>query len=127
MGYKFLSLLVIIVLFVSILFITEVNAESINFFCSKKQNLTVILKNEADIDTSKDIISNIPQVKIINIKYRDKEWSKMVNKMDLPNIENPFKNEFIIKTNRKTDISEICKKIKELDFVEDVKYVSQNE
>ena len=69
----------------------------------------------------------IPHVKIIKIKYRDKEWSKLVNRMDLPNMENPFKNEFTIKVKKKADIDKIYNKIKEMSFVEDVKYLSDLE
>ena len=64
------------------------------------------------------------QIKVINIKYRDKEWSKKVNKYDLPNMENPFKNEFTVKVNKNTNIDEIYNQIKEMDFVEAVKYDS---
>ncbi len=117
---------IIIVLFTVIftVFATVVNAENLNFLCSKKQKLAVTLKNEASIESSKDKILQISNVKIISTKYRDKEWSKMVNKYDLPNMENPFKNEFVIKINKKADINEIYNKIKDMDFVENVEYIS---
>ena len=99
-------------------------AKSTNLLCFKKRNLTVILKNEADINKSKDRILTIPNIKIINIKYRDEQWSRMVNKMDLPNMENPFKNEFVIKVSKNTNINEVFKQLKEMSFVEDVKFVS---
>ena len=129
MKNKLLSAAAIIILLTGILtvFISMANAKNLNLLCSKKQNIVVILKNEANIDTSKDEISKIPQIRIINIQYRDKEWSKMVNKMDLPNMENPFKNEFTIKINKKANINEICNKIKEMNFVESVKYDSDTE
>lgn len=124
MSNKVISAVVIVVLFAGIFaaFTTVVNAKGLNLLCSKKQIMTVILKNEAKIDTAKDKILEIPQVKIIKIKYRDEEWSRMVNKMDLPNMQNPFKNEFIIKINKNANIGEIYNTIKEMDFVENVEY-----
>ena len=125
MNNKLISLIGIAVLFIGIftVFATVVNAKSLNLLCSKKQKLKIILKNEANIDISKDKISKIPNIKIIKITYRDEEWSRMVNKMDLPKMENPFKNEFIIKMNKKANTDEIYNKIKEMDFVESAGYV----
>ena len=104
-----------------------VNAKSLNLFCLKKQNIVITLKNDADIDASKDIISKIPHIKIINITYRDKEWSKMVNKMDLPKMENPFKNEFVVKTKKNANTDEIFGKIKAMEFVEKVGFAVDND
>lgn len=122
MNNKLISAVIIGVLFVSIstVFIAVVKAEGLNLLGIKKYNMIITLKNDADADTIKNEILKIPQVKITDIKYRDKEWSKMVNKMDLPNMENPFKNEIFIKTNKKANINDIYNKIKEMDFVEDV-------
>lgn len=129
MNNKIFSVVVIAVLLVGIftVFLTVLNAESSSLFCSKKQNIIVTLKNEANVDKAKEKILEIPQVRIIKIQYRDKEWSKMVNKMDLPKMENPFKNEFTLKTKGNTNMNEIYNKIKTMDFVEDVKYVSDTE
>ena len=123
MNIKLISSIVIVVLFISI-FTAIANAQGLNFLCFKKQNIIVTLKNDADVNKSKEIISKIPQTKVINIKYRDKEWSKKVNKYDLPNMENPFKNEFTVRVNKNTDINEIYNQIKEMDFVEVIKYDS---
>jgi len=126
MNNKVLFSIGIVVLFGCIftLLATVVNAKGLNILCSEKQNIKVILKNEADIEKSKDVISKIPQIKIIKITYRDKEWSKMVNRTDLPNMENPFKNEFIVKVNKKANKDEIANLLKEMSFIEDVKSVS---
>ena len=128
MNNKLISVVIIIVLFVGIftVFITVANAKGLNLFCSKDPKIMATLKNDAKIDAAKEKILQIPRVKIISIKDRDKEWSKMVNKMDLPNMQNPFKNEFIIKTNRNADVNEIYEKIKEMDFVEKVEYISDD-
>ena len=123
MNIKLISSIVIVVLFI-IIFTAITNAQGLNFLCFKKQNIIVTLKNDADVNKSKEIISKIPQTKVINIKYRDKEWSKKVNKYDLPNMENPFKNEFTVRVNKNTDINEIYNQIKEMDFVEVIKYDS---
>ena len=122
MNYKSLCLVFAIVLFIGI-FATVAYAKGSNIFYSK-QNILVTLKNEAEIEKSKIAILKIPQIKIVNIKYRDKEWSKMVNKMDLPKMENPFKNEFTLKTNKNADTNDILNKIKQMDFVEKVEYLS---
>ena len=129
MNNKLLSTLIIIILFAGtfILFAKVVYAKGLNFFYTNKNNIIVTLKNDADIEKSKRTISEIPQIKIIKITDRDKEWSKMVNKMDLPNMQNPFKNEFTIHTKKKANINEIYNKLKDMDFVENVKYVSETE
>ena len=122
-----LLLIVILIMFVGA-FITTANAKNLNFLCSKKQNITVTLKNETNLEKAKAKILEIPQIKIIKITDRNKEWSKYVNKYDdLPNMQNPFKNEFVIKTNKKANLNEVLSKIKEMDFIEDVKYVSDTE
>ena len=125
MNYKLLFLFTIIAIAASVftVYAKVLNTEDL----AKKQKIIVTLKNEADINASKNKILELTQVKIISTKYRDKEWSKMVNKYDLPNMENPFKNEFVIKTNKKADINEIYNKIKEMDFVENIKYDSGKE
>ena len=130
MNNKMLLIIVMLIMFISafIVFITVANAKNLNFLCPKKQNITVILKNETNLEKAKAKILEIPQIKILKITDRNKEWSKYVNKYDdLPNIQNPFKNEFVIKTNKKANVNEIFNKIKEMDFIEDVKYVSNTE
>ena len=123
-------IIVILIIFVSAftLFITAANAKNLNFLCSKKQNITVTLKNETNLEKAKAKILEISQIKIIKITDRNKEWSKYVNKYDdLPNMQNPFKNEFVIKANKKANVNEILSKLKEMNFIEDVKYVSDTE
>ena len=129
MNSKILSIVGVIVLLVGIctVFITVVNAKGLNLLCSKKQSMLITLKNDAKMDIAKEKISKIPHVKITKIQYRDKEWSKMVNKMDLPKMDNPFKNEFTLKISKKADINEIYKKITEMDFVEKVEDISDKE
>ena len=124
MNNKILSVILIIVLFAGI-FTAVASAKNLNFLCSKKESITVTLKNDAKMDAAKDEISKIPQIKIIDIKYRDKEWSKMVNKMDLPRMENPFKNEFTLMPNKNANIKEISDKINGMDFVEKVEYSTE--
>lgn len=125
MNNKILFAFVIIVFVAGIftVFATIVNAEGLNFLYPA-QKLTVTIKNEADIDKSKNKISEIPDIKIIKTIYRDKEWSKMVNKYDLPNMENPFKNEFVLKIGKNADMAEVYNKLKEMSFVEKADYYS---
>ena len=129
MDNKILSVLVIVILLVGIfsVFATVVYAKGSNFLCHKKNDLIIVLKNDANLDKAKFEISKISHVKITKIQDRNKEWSKMVNKMDLPRMENPFKNEVTIKTNKKADLDEIRNKIKEMDFVEDIKNISESD
>ena len=128
MNNKLLLAIVMIMLFAGVftVFITAVYAKGSNLLCSKNKNLLITLKNEADINKSKDVISKIPRLKIIKITDRNKEWSKMVNKYDLPNMENPFKNEFILKVKKGGNIDDIYNKIKEMSFVENIKYTSDS-
>lgn len=125
MNNKIIFAITIFVMFACIsgVFIAVANAKGLNLLCFKKYNIKVTLKNEAEIEKSKEVILKIPEVKIIRIQYRDKEWSKMVNKYDLPNMENPFKNEMYIKANKNANIEEIFNKIKDMSFVEDIKYI----
>ena len=129
MKNKILFLTVAVVLFVGIftLLVSVVSAKNLHLICSKEPNIKVVLNNEANIDKAKDKILEIPLIKIIKIQNRDEEWSKMVNKMDLPKMDNPFKNEFIIKTNKRANSQEIFNKIKDMSFVEDVQFVSDTE
>ena len=123
-------LIVILIMFVGAftVFITVANAKNLNFLCFKKQNIIVTLKNETNLEKAKDKILEIPQIKIIKITDRNNEWSKYINKYDdLPNIQNPFKNEFVIKVDKKANVNEILNKIKEMDFIEEVEYVSDTE
>ena len=122
MKIKIILTIFILLAGIFTIFITVANAKSLNFIYSKKQNMIVILKDNANINKSKEKISEIPKIKIIKITDRNKEWSKMVNKMDLPKMDNPFKNEFIITIKKNTNITEIYNTIKSMDFVEDVKY-----
>ena len=126
MNYKLLFIFTIIAIFASV-FTVFANVVNIEGLTTKKQEIIITLKNEANMDISKDKILEIPHVKIIHTKSRDKEWSKMVNKYDLPNMENPFKNEFIIKINKNADTNEIYNKITEMDFVEKAEYVFDKE
>lgn len=125
MNSKLLSKVIIVILLaiVFMIFVIVVNAKSANIFCSKEPNIIITLKNDANVDISRDEILKIPQIKILKIRYRDKEWSKMVNKMDLPNMQNPFKNEIIIKTSKNVDTNEVYNKIEKMDFVDEVKYL----
>ncbi len=118
---KLLFFTALIILFVGIFsaFTTVVYAKNPNWLYSAK--VVIILKNDADINAAKDKISQIPKVKIIKTQYRDKEWSKMVNKMDLPKMENPFKNEFVITIGKKANAEKTLNQIKALDFVESIK------
>ena len=126
MNSKFIYTIFIIALFagIFIIFPRVASAKCLNLSCFQKQNMTVTLKDNADIDTSKNIISKTLKVKIIKVTDRNKEWSKMVNRMDLPKMENPFKNEFIIQMNKNANINEIYDKIKGMEFVENVEYIS---
>ncbi|MCR5266602.1 MAG: permease-like cell division protein FtsX [Cyanobacteria bacterium RUI128] len=121
---KLLPVLIIIVLFVGVLFTTVGNTKDLFY---QKQNMIVTLGNDVKMDKAKKEISAIPQIKIVKITDRNKEWSKMVNKMDLPNMDNPFKNVFVIKVNKKADTDEIFNKIKGIDFVENVRYAFESE
>ena len=126
MNNKLFYIIVSIILFVGIfiVFTKVVYAKSFNLFCLRKQNIIITLKNDTDVDAAKSKILEIPQIKIVSIKYRDKEWSKMVNKYYLPKIDNPFKNEFTVKTKKNANLTEIYDKLREIGFVEDIKYVS---
>ena len=126
MNQKLIFAIIIISLFTSgfKLFATPIDAQNFKFLSPSENNLTVILKNEADIEKSKNKILEIPNIKIVKTVYRNEEWSKMVNKYDLPNIENPFKNEFIIKANKNADMSEIYNIIKKMSFVEKIECYS---
>lgn len=112
----------IIILFIGIftVSVTVVNANIADFLCPQKQTVTVILTNNADLNKAKANISKIPKIKIVSIQDRNKEWSDMVNKMDLPKMDNPFKNEMVIKINKNANTDEITKTIKSMDFVESI-------
>ena len=126
MNKNLFSIILMIVFFAGLFaaFTAVVNAKSLNLQSAKNQKILVILRNDAKLDASKAEILKLSKIKIIKITDRDKEWSKMVNKMDLPKMENPFKNELIIKVNKNANADEIFNKIKGMDFVENVEYIS---
>ena len=66
MNNKMTLIIVILIMFVGAftLFITTANAKNLNFLCSKKQNITVTLKNETNLEKAKTKILEIPQIKI---------------------------------------------------------------
>ena len=122
MNNKLISIMVIIALVVGIfaVSVTVVNANMSGFLPSRNRIMTVVLKDNTDMTKAKDEISRMSKVKIVSVQDRNIEWSRMVNKMDLPKMDNPFKNEIVIKINKNGDMSGICNKIKEMDFVESV-------
>lgn len=126
MNNKSLYTIITIILFLGIftVFATVVYAKNANFLCSNKQKMVITLKNETDMDSAKKKISKIPKLKIIKIQDRNKEWSRMVNKMDLPNMDNPFKNEITVSLGKKANINGIYSQIKNIDFVENIQDIS---
>ena len=75
MKIKIILTIFILLAGIFTIFITVANAKSLNFIYSKKQNMIVILKDNANINKSKEKISEIPKIKIIKITDRNKEWS----------------------------------------------------
>lgn len=126
MNNKTFSIIFITSLLVGIItiFSARVFADGTDFLCSFQGNnytLAITLKDNTDIEVSKTEILKISDIKIKKIVYKDKEWSKFVNKYDdLPNMENPFKNEIWIKVNKKANLKEIYEEINKLSFVEGI-------
>ena len=90
---------------------------------SRKQIIIVTLKNEADIEASKNLISRIPHVKKITVVYKDKEWEKMLKEMgNIPNIKDSLRNKIFIKADNQKNIEKIKNLLKEKNFIEDINY-----
>ncbi len=111
-------LLIIFVILISLIVTGSAFSSTIN----RSKVIILTLKNEADIEKSKNEVLKIPHVKKISITYRDKEWSKYVNKYDLPKMENPFKNELIVKVDKKINLEEVFNEVQKKDFSEKVRY-----
>lgn len=126
------NLLISVVILIVILIILTpifVVGSGINCFLqSRKQIIIVALKNEADIEASKNLISKIPHVKKITVIYKDKEWEKMLKEMgNIPNIKGSLRNKIFIKADNQKNIEKIKHHLKEKDFIEDISYGSDTE
>ena len=114
------KILIIIIALIPFIIAGSAFSSTIN----RKKVIVVSLKNEANIEVSKNEVLKIPHVKKITVVYRDEEWSKYVNKYDLPKMENPFKNELIIKTDKPENMENVYNEIQRKDFSEKIRYDS---
>ena len=114
------KILIIIIALIPFIIAGSAFSSTIN----RKKVIVVSLKNEANIEVSKNEVLKIPHVKKITVVYRDEEWSKYVNKYDLPKMENPFKNELIIKTDKPENMENVYNEIQRKDFSEEIRYDS---
>ena len=89
------------------------------------QVVVVKLKDGRNMETIETEISKMPHVKKVIVKTKEEQWSNYVNKMDLPKMENPFKDTIIIRVDRQKNIKEVFENVSQKDYVDTVNYSTE--
>ncbi len=84
--------------------------------------ISVYLKNSADIKTVKNEIANLNHVVEIEVIPKEKSWSKLKTEMSLPNIDNPLPNTLHVKVDHTENLQVVFDEIKQVSSVEDMSY-----
>ena len=84
--------------------------------------ISVYLKNNADIKGVKSEISQLNHVESIEVIPKEKSWIKLKDEMSLPNIENPLPNTLHVKVDHTENLQVVFDDIKKVSAVEDMSY-----
>jgi len=84
--------------------------------------ISVYLKNSADILEAKQQIQNFEHVQQITIIPKAESWNKLKSEMNLPNIDNPLPDTLHVKVDKPESLQPVFDQIKEIKSVEDMNY-----
>ncbi len=103
-------------------FRTALSVSSFSKELGKTLEISVYLRNSADITTVKNEISQYEHVEKITVVPKEESWSKLKTEMSLPNIENPLPNTLHVKVDNPESLQGVFDNIKQLREVEDMNY-----
>lgn len=84
--------------------------------------ISVYLKNSADVKSVKQEISQLAHVQNITVITKDESWAKLKTEMSLPNIENPLPDTLHVKVDSPESLQPVFDDIKRIASVEDMSY-----
>lgn len=84
--------------------------------------ISVYLKNHAEISEVKKEIQQIEHVETITVIPKTESWSKLKTEMSLPNIENPLPDTLHVKVDSPESLQPVFDNIKKIRAVEDMSY-----
>ena len=84
--------------------------------------ISVYLKNHAEVSEVKKEIQQIEHVETITVIPKTESWSKLKTEMSLPNIENPLPDTLHVKVDSPESLQPVFDNIKEIRAVEDMSY-----
>ncbi len=84
--------------------------------------ISVYLKNHAEVSEVKKEIQQIEHVETITVISKTESWSKLKTEMSLPNIENPLPDTLHVKVDSPESLQPVFDNIKEIRAVEDMSY-----
>ncbi len=84
--------------------------------------ISVYLKNSADVKAVKDEVAQFPHVQEITVIPKADSWNKLKTEMSLPNIENPLPDTLHVKVDTPEHLQPVFDNIKKIASVEDMSY-----
>lgn len=84
--------------------------------------ISVYLKNSADVKGVKDEINKFEHVQNIEIIPKAQSWQKLQTEMSLPNIDNPLPDTLHVKVDKPESLQPVFDNIKTIASVEDMSY-----
>lgn len=84
--------------------------------------ISVYLKNHAEVSEVKKEIQQIEHVETITVIPKTESWSKLKTEMSLPNIENPLPDTLHVKVDSPESLQLVFDNIKKIRAVEDMSY-----
>ena len=84
--------------------------------------ISVYLKNHAEVSEVKKEIQQIEHVETITVIPKTESWSKLKTEMSLPNIENPLPDTLHVKVDSPESLQPVFDNIKKIRAVEDMSY-----
>jgi len=103
-------------------FRTALSVSSFSKELGKALEISVYLRNSANIAEVKNNISQYEHVEKITVVPKEESWSKLKTEMSLPNIENPLPNTLHVKVDKPESLQEVFDNIKQIREVEDMNY-----
>ncbi len=84
--------------------------------------ISVYLKNQADVKGVKQEIQQFEHVEKITVIPKEESWTKLKTEMNLPNIENPLPDALHVKVDKPESLQPVFDNIKTIASVEDMSY-----